>query len=82
MMKDMATRTAPTTVTAVRIFVAQANAIKIDYPQLSPSALVRVLLHLFLTKKIPEAYPIALEEMVRAKEALKSNVTKRVLTQE
>lgn len=81
MMEDMATRTALTTVTTVRVFIAQANALKIDYPQLSMSALVRVLLHLFLTKKIPEAYPLALEEMNRAEEALKSNTTKRVLTQ-
>jgi hypothetical protein len=67
-----------TTASTVRIFQAQADALKVDYPRLSTSALVRVLLQLFLTKKIPEAYPLALEEMIRADEAQRRQVTKRV----
>ena len=65
------------TVTTVRIFTAQAQALKAEYPDLSVSALVRVLLHMFLTNKLPEAYPLALEEMARAEEALKSNCGKK-----
>jgi hypothetical protein len=79
MMKDMATRTEPTVAMTARIFVAQNNALKVDYPQLSKSALMRVLLHLFLSQQLPtNVYPLALEEMARAEQALKSNKTKQV----
>ena len=74
------TRQAPsTTVTTVRIFRAQLDALKTDFPHLSTSALVRVLFTLFLDSKIPEAYPLALEEMDRAEQALKSNVSPKSL---
>lgn len=75
----MTTRPEPTVGTTVRIFQAQDNALRIDYPQLSKSALIRVLLHLFLSKQLPtNVYPLALEEMTRAEQALKSNKTKQV----
>ncbi len=78
-MESMTTRPEPTVGTTVRIFQAQDNALRIDYPQLSKSALIRVLLHLFLSKQLPtNVYPLALEEMTRAEQALKSNKTKQV----
>jgi len=78
-MGHMTTRPEPTVAMTARIFVAQNDALRIDYPQLSKSALMRVLLHLFLSKQLPtNVYPLALEEMVRAEQALKSNKTKQV----
>jgi hypothetical protein len=75
----MTTRPEPTVAMTARIFVAQNNALRDDYPQLSKSALIRVLLHLFLSKQLPtNVYPLALEEMTRAEQALKSNKTKQV----
>jgi len=75
----MTTRTAPTVAMTARIFVAQNDALRDDYPQLSKSALMRVLLHLFLSKQLPaNVYTLALEEMARAEKALKSNKTKQV----
>jgi hypothetical protein len=78
-MESMATRTEPTVGTTVRIFQAQDDALRVDYPRLSKSALIRVLLHLFLSKQLPaDVYPLALEEMDRAEKAQKSNKTKQV----
>ncbi len=75
----MTTRPEPTIAMTARIFVAQNDALRVDYPQLSKSALIRVLLHLFLSKQLPtNVYPLALEEMARAEQALKSNKTKQV----
>ena len=75
-MGSMAT---PTVAMTARIFVAQNDALRDDYPQLSKSALIRVLLHLFLSKQLPtNVYPLALEEMARAEQALKSNKNKQV----
>jgi hypothetical protein len=75
----MTTRTEPTVAMTARIFVAQNEALRVDYPRLSKSALMRVLLHLFLSKQLPtNVYPLALEEMDRAEKALKSNKTKQV----
>ena len=75
----MTTRPEPTVAMTARIFVAQNEALKVDYPQLSKSALMRVLLRLFLSKQLSiDVYPLALEEMDRAEQALKSNKTKQV----
>ena len=75
----MTIRPEPTVAMTARIFVAQNDALRVDYPQLSKSALIRVLLRLFLSKQLPaNVYPLALEEMDRAEQALKSNKTRQV----
>lgn len=59
--------------TTVRILRTQANALKVKFPDLTIGALVRVLLTLFLNGQIPLAHRLALKEMNRAQEALKTN---------
>ena len=74
----MTSQSVATVGTTVRLYRTQIDSLKTVYPELSTSALVRALLTLYLSDKIPEVYPLALEEMVRAEQALKSNKTKQV----
>jgi hypothetical protein len=74
----MTNQSVTTVGTTVRLYRTQMDSLRTVYPELSTSALVRALLTLYLGGKIPDVYPLALKEMARAEQALKSNKTKQV----
>jgi hypothetical protein len=74
----MSNQSSRTVASTVRIYNWQRDELNKAYVRVEMSALVRALLTMFYDDKIPEAFPLALEEMAKGKQALRRQVTKRV----
>jgi hypothetical protein len=74
----MTDRDAKTIASTVRIYNWQRDELNKAFKKVPMSALVRALLSLFYADKIPEAYPLALEEMAKGEQSLKTHITPRV----
>jgi hypothetical protein len=74
----MTDRDVKTIASAVRIYNWQKDELKKAYERVEMSALVRALLTMFYDDKIPEAFPLALEEMAKGKQSLRDHITPRV----